>query len=137
MNPVYYGYQTWESRKTTKMFVDGKIKTVRVKNKDVKLYKALHDPLISEEDYFKVQDILKNRSVPRTTSSLETQNPLAGIVKCNKCNRSMVRQSHYGEFITKRKYPFDKLLVVDSSNNVIAMYIKTNNNKYEFTRGLF
>lgn len=108
MNPVYYGYQTWESRKTTKMFVDGKIKTVRVKNKDVKLYKALHDPLISEEDYFKVQDILKNRSVPRTTSSLETQNPLAGIVKCNKCNRSMVRQSHYGEFITKRKYPFDK-----------------------------
>ena len=33
-------------------------------------------------------------------------------------------------------YPHDKLLVVDSSNNVIAMYIKKDN-KYEFARGLF
>ena len=31
-NPVYYGYQTWEYRKTTKMYVDGQIKTVRLKN---------------------------------------------------------------------------------------------------------
>lgn len=107
-NPVYYGYQTWESRKTTKMFVDGEIKTVRVKNNDVKLYKGLHDPLVSEDDYLLVQDIIKNRSIPRTTSSLETQNPLAGIVKCHKCKRSMVRQSHAGEFITKRKYDLDK-----------------------------
>ena len=34
-------------------------------------------------------------------------------------------------------YPHDKLLVVDSSSNVVAMYLKTNNNKYEFARGLF
>lgn len=107
-NPVYYGYQTWENRKTTKMFVDGKIKTVRVKNDDVKLYKGLHDPLISENDYLLVQEIIKNRSIPRTSSSLETQNPLAGIIKCHKCKRSMVRQSHSGEFITKRKYDLDK-----------------------------
>ena len=39
--------------------------------------------------------------------------------------------------ILEGSYPSDKLLVVDSLNNVIAMYIKTNNNKYEFTRGLF
>lgn len=107
-NPVYYGYQTWEYRKTTKMFVDGQIKTVRVKSSDPKLYKGLHDPLISEHDFLKVQDIMKDRSVPRTVSSLETQNPLAGIVKCHKCKRSMVRQIHPGEFITKRKHPFDK-----------------------------
>lgn len=37
----------------------------------------------------------------------------------------------------ERTYPHDKLLVVDSSNNVVAMYKKTNNNKYEFARGLF
>lgn len=108
MNPVYYGYQTWENRKTTKIFVDGKIKTVRLKNENVKFYKALHAPLIPEEDFIKVQDTLKNRSIPRTSSSLETQNPLAGIVICDKCKRSMIRQSHYGEFLTKRKHPFDK-----------------------------
>ena len=34
-------------------------------------------------------------------------------------------------------YPHDKLLVVDSSGNVVAMYLKTNGNKYEFARGLF
>jgi hypothetical protein len=109
INPVYYGYQTWENRKTTKMFIDGKIKTVRVKNPEVKLYKGLHDPIISEEDYFKVQDIIKNRSTPRTNSSHETQNPLAGIVRCGVCGRSMVRQVHSGQYITKRKYDFDKI----------------------------
>lgn len=108
-NPVYYGYQTWENRKTTKMFIDGKIKTVRVKNPEVKLYKGLHDPIISEEDYFKVQDIIKNRSTPRTNSSYETQNPLAGVVRCGVCGRSMVRQVHSGQYITKRKYDFDKI----------------------------
>lgn len=109
INPIYYGYQTWGARKTTKMFVNGEVKKVRVKNNDAQLYKCLHDPIISEEDYFKVQEIMKNRSVPRTTSKYETQNPLAGIVKCGLCGRSMVRQVHVGEFITKRKYDFDKL----------------------------
>lgn len=33
-------------------------------------------------------------------------------------------------------YPRDKLLVVDSSSNVIAMYVR-NGNRYEFARGLF
>lgn len=108
-NCFYYGYQTWQNRKTTKMFVNGKIKTVRVKNPEVMLYKGLHDPIISEEIFFKAQDIIKNRSIPRTNSSYETQNPLAGIVKCGVCGRSMVRQVHPGDFITKRKYELDKI----------------------------
>lgn len=108
VNPVYYGYQTWENRKTTKMFVDGKIKTVRVKNPDVKLYKGLHDPIISQDDFFRVQNIIKNRSIPRTNSKYETQNPLAGIVLCGICGRSMSRQVHPGKFTSKRKYEFDK-----------------------------
>lgn len=107
-NPVYYGYQTWENRKTTKMFVDGKIKTVRVKNPEVKLYKGLHDPIVSEEIFFKTQDVIKNRSIPRTNSNYETQNPLAGIVLCGICGRSMARQVHPGMFTSKRKYEFNK-----------------------------
>ena len=39
--------------------------------------------------------------------------------------------------ILEGSYPSDKLLVVDSLHNVIAMYIKTSNDKYEFVRGLF
>ena len=34
-------------------------------------------------------------------------------------------------------YQFDKLLVIDHSKNAIAMYLKKDNGKYEFTRGLF
>lgn len=108
VNPFYYGYQTWQARKTTKKYVDGQIKTVRERNPEVKLYKGLHEPIISEEDYFKVQDIMKNRSVPRTNSTYETQNPLASIVKCGLCGRSMVRQVHPNETIRKRKYELDK-----------------------------
>ena len=107
-NPVYYGYQTWQARKTTKMFVNGQIKTVRVKNEEAKLYKGLHDPIVSEEIFFKAQDVIKNRSTPRTSSSLETQNPLASVVFCGGCGRSMVRQVHPGQYLTKRKYDLDK-----------------------------
>lgn len=109
VNPFYYGMLTWQARKTTKKFIDGEMKTVRIKNPEAKLYRGLHEPIISEEDFFKVQDIIKNRSTPRTKSKYETQNPLAGIIKCGLCGRSMVRQVHVGEFITKRKYEFDKL----------------------------
>lgn len=107
-NPVYYGMLTWENRKTTKKYIDGQIKTVRVKNPEVKLYKGLHDPIISEDDYFKVQEIMKNRSVPRTTSKYETQNPLASIVKCGLCGRSMVRHVYTKETLKKRKYELNK-----------------------------
>ena len=34
-------------------------------------------------------------------------------------------------------YPHDKLLVVSSSKEAIAMYVKISENKYEFARGLF
>lgn len=34
-------------------------------------------------------------------------------------------------------YPQNRLLVVDSNNTAIAMYVKNNDNKYEFARGLF
>lgn len=108
INPFYYGYQTWQARKTTKMFIDGQIKTVRVKNPEVKLYKGLHDPIISEDDFKKVQEIMKNRSVPRTISKYETQNPLASIVKCGLCGRSMVRHVYTKETLKKRKYELNK-----------------------------
>ena len=34
-------------------------------------------------------------------------------------------------------YTRDKLLVVDSLNEIVAMYVKIGDNKYEFARGLF
>lgn len=121
VNPFYYGYQTWQARKTTKKFIDGEIKTVREKNPEVKVYKGLHTPIISEDDFMKVQKIIKNRSTPRTTSKYETQNPLASIVKCGLCGRSMARQIHTGEVIKKRKYDLDK--------TELQKYIKHQKNK--------
>ncbi len=35
------------------------------------------------------------------------------------------------------EYPCDRLLVVNTSNEVVAMYVKNGNNKYQFVRGLF
>ena len=34
-------------------------------------------------------------------------------------------------------YLHDKLLIVNSNNDVVAMYVKNSDNKYEFARGLF
>ena len=35
------------------------------------------------------------------------------------------------------EYPCDRLLVVNTSNEIVAMYVKNGNNKYQFVRGLF
>ena len=52
-NPSYKGYLTWERHKQIVEYVNGEIKKVDKKLTTFKLYKGLHDPVISEEDFEK------------------------------------------------------------------------------------
>lgn len=53
-----------------------------------------HEPLISKEDFLRVQDKLSEKKSLTIPSGSLLQNPLSGIVFCGFCNAAMVRKSY-------------------------------------------
>lgn len=104
INPVYIGKIKWDSRKTVKNVVNGKVKNSRPRASEYKLYEGIHEPIIDMETWNKAQELNK-QNLPRT-SGTTMQNPLAGLVICEKC----------GGFMQRRPYP-----------NQLAHLICTNN----------
>lgn len=89
-NPHYAGYVRFGYQRTERVFVDGQMVKKRnqpVDPKEVILAKGLHEPIVSEEVYQKVQELKKNN--PRAKWDAPLRNPLAGIFVCKKCGRAM------------------------------------------------
>ena len=72
-NKVYIGYINYNTKKS-----------------DAGTYKGKHKPIIDEKTFNLVQEILKKREC-KTTNSKELKNPLATILKCGVCGRTMAR----------------------------------------------
>ena len=91
-NDVYRGKIRWKHRRIVKEFEDGQIvkKTKRFNRDESVLVDGKHEPLISDETFFKAQEIFGQN--PRTPMKKETTNMLAGLVFCSKCGRAMQRQ---------------------------------------------
>jgi site-specific DNA recombinase len=68
-NPVYMGY----------------VKKISYYDEPSCLVKALHSPIITEDDWWRVQAIFQNKNTPRR--SLSEDFPLRGVLKCF-CNRN-------------------------------------------------
>lgn len=111
-NPVYIGKIRWNFNKQQKKLVNGQIIRTRKKaSKDeLILVEGLHPAIVEEELFNLVQDThYKNTSVRR---NLELQNPLATLVKCADCGRTMQRRPYYDsktqEPKLRRKYTVDR-----------------------------
>lgn len=67
------------------------------------LIKGVHEPAVSEEDFFRLQEMLKTRlnEAPRTHRS---PNILVGLVRCGKCGRAMTTQKGTGR--AKQRYHY-------------------------------
>ena len=91
-NPVYIGKIRYKFKKTQKVVDDGKIKKKRIRNREnYELHEGLHEPIISEEQWYKAQEARKN-NLP-VTMNYELCNPFSRIVKCGKCGRTIVRRT--------------------------------------------
>ncbi len=92
-NPVYIGKILWHACTIKKVVTDGSVSRVRVPTPPDQqiLVDGLHPPLISEDVFYKVQDILAHNRVPSVHRSSELKNPLAGILYCGKCGSAMAR----------------------------------------------
>ena len=93
-NPVYMGRVTWNKRVSKPTFVDGQVKIVRVPNPNMTNVKGQHPPLVSEETWMQAQRIRKAHDKTHTHVSAPTRNPLAGLVFCSVCGKSMIRKDN-------------------------------------------
>lgn len=112
-NPIYLGKIRWNYNVTKKTISSGIITKKRRKGTEdeIIMVEGLHEPIIDEETFNIVQNIKKEKE-PCTRKSFETQNPLAGLVKCSICGRNMQRRPYYhpknsGTKLT-RKYFLDR-----------------------------
>lgn len=96
-NPVYMGKVRWNTRMKVKTMVNNELKVTRPRHisDQYMLYDGKHKQhaLVDEETFKLVQS---RHHSDRSKSNVALKNPLAGLVSCKKCDRSMFLQSHGG-----------------------------------------
>lgn len=111
-NPVYLGKIRWNSNKQHKSLVNGQIvkKRTRGTKDEIILVEGLH-PAIIEENLFNIVQGIQPKQVS-TKHGTELQNPLATLIRCADCGRTMQRRPYYEnkkqEPKLRRKYEVDK-----------------------------
>lgn len=92
-NPVYAGYVTWGKRPQVKEIREGKVVKHRGKNNpNLLLIQGLHKAIVEQELFDAAQLVRSGRAVRPNNFSGGLQNPLAGILYCKCCGRTMRRQ---------------------------------------------
>ena len=106
---TYYGMITRNKRKSVEYLLDGKVIKSKVKNDNYTLVKGLQEPIISQELFEQAQSKFKAASTPRVPNEYEVKNPLASLVKCSLCGKTMQRSvsSTHRKRKPVRKYKLD------------------------------
>jgi len=90
-NPTYAGYIRWSYRPNKKQMVDGRLVVTHPVNKETVLRKGVHPPLITEETWTATRSMMDSRGHAPVPSSKAISNPLAGLLYCSVCGRSLVQ----------------------------------------------
>ncbi|MDO7908474.1 recombinase family protein [Paenibacillus sp. JX-17] len=94
-NPVYYGVIAWRRRPEKRTRKNGILSKSRprVDPSEWLVAEGKHEAIITKEMWDKAQEILKSRSHAPAPAGIIT-NPLAGLIRCGKCGRQMVRRPY-------------------------------------------
>ena len=93
-NPVYYGKVRWNNRMTVKSMVDGELVSSRPKSNQTERYMEYdgkHEGIITEELFMAAQ---QGFTCDKSKASHPLKNILAGLLVCQKCQRTMVYESY-------------------------------------------
>ncbi len=90
-NPTYIGKVFFGQRKEVKSSVNGQIVTRRVYNPEHIIAQGKHEAIIDDETFHLAATIRKERKRQTVPSSTVLQNPLSGLVYCQKCGALMTR----------------------------------------------
>lgn len=122
-NPIYMGKIRRGWSKQYKTIENGTVKKHIKRAKEYgtyTVYDGLHDPLISEETFLKVQEIrTEKKPSARVRDEFELQNAFAGLMFCAICHKRVGRTT-----VTKSKGTIPRLRCVNGRNchNVSADY---------------
>ena len=92
-NPTYIGKIVWNRRKQKKKTKNGHLIISRPRNQDYLIYDGLHDPIIDSKTWELVQEKRK-QNAPKVKHSNTIQNPLVGLLFCEKCGKPMQRRPY-------------------------------------------
>lgn len=97
-NPVYIGKVRWNTRVKVKTMVNNELKVTRPRylTDQYMLYDGKHKQhaLVDEETFKLVQSRFHS---DRSKSNVSLKNPLASLLRCKKCGRTMYLQTHNGK----------------------------------------
>lgn len=92
-NPTYIGKIVWNRRKQKKKTKNGHIIISRPRNQEYLIYDGLHEPIIDNKTWELVQEKRK-QNTPKVKHNNIVQNPLVGLVFCEKCGKPMQRRPY-------------------------------------------
>lgn len=92
-NPTYIGKIVWNRRKQKKKTKNGHLIISRPRNQKYLIYDGLHEPIIDIKTWDLVQEKRK-QNTPKVKHNNIIQNPLVGLVFCEKCGKPMQRRPY-------------------------------------------
>lgn len=90
-NPVYVGKMAWGRVKQKKTFVDGKLVKKRSKADSHEVYDGLQEAIIDEDTWGRCVVVRSERYIPPLKVGKELTNPLATLVMCGNCGRTLAK----------------------------------------------
>ncbi|BAK98941.1 putative recombinase [Oscillibacter valericigenes Sjm18-20] len=90
-NPTYAGYVRWAYRPERKQMVDGSVVVSHPVSHDNQMQKGLHPAIITQAAWKAARSAMLDRSHAPVPGSGQISNPLAGILYCSACGRSLVQ----------------------------------------------
>ena len=93
-NPVYIGKIRWGERKTKRVSENGSVAVKRVPApaEEWTIADGLHPAIIDEEVFNKAAEIMHRGGSAPVPNDNKLTNPLAGIVRCAKCGRVLIKR---------------------------------------------
>ncbi len=120
-NPTYVGKIVWNRRKQKKKTKNGHLIISRPRNNEYLIYDGLHEPIIDTETWDLVQEKRK-QNTPKVKHNNIVQNPLVGLVFCEKCGKPMQRRPY-----TKANKPATLMCSNSKCDNISSkLYIVEN-----------
>lgn len=92
-NPTYIGKIVWNRRKQKKKTKNGHFIISRPRNQDYLIFDGLHEPIIDNKTWYLVQEKRK-QNTPKVKHNSIVQNPLVGLLFCEKCGKPMQRRPY-------------------------------------------
>ncbi|MCI2105481.1 MAG: recombinase family protein [Intestinimonas sp.] len=93
-NPVYAGYVRWAYRPLSHRMVGGEVVTSCPVNHTAMITNGMHEGIIDANTWKAAQCIRAGRSHAPIPGNRTVANPLAGLLYCSVCGRSMVQLPH-------------------------------------------